>query len=66
VYTPKHTAEQITTAGEYCDRHGLLKLGGTDYHGGPEEMTQPGYYSAGQPIQGASIADMQEYKRNHS
>lgn len=33
VYYPKHTQEMIRKYSLLCDEHGLIKTGGTDYHG---------------------------------
>jgi 3',5'-nucleoside bisphosphate phosphatase len=36
VYHPHHSPSDIRRLEEYCDRYGLVKTGGSDYHGPPE------------------------------
>lgn len=42
VYHPSHTPSQIERLTALCDRHSLLKTGGSDYHG-PSEAADPSY-----------------------
>lgn len=41
VYHPSHTPSQIERLAALCDRHSLLKTGGSDYHGPGESADQP-------------------------
>ncbi|GAB4471715.1 MAG: PHP domain-containing protein [Elainellaceae cyanobacterium] len=41
VYHPSHTPGQIERLEALCDRHSLLKTGGSDYHGPGESADQP-------------------------
>jgi predicted metal-dependent phosphoesterase TrpH len=43
VYHPSHTPSQIERLAALCDRHSLLKTGGSDYHGPGESADQPYY-----------------------
>ncbi|GAB4161573.1 MAG: PHP domain-containing protein [Cyanobacteria bacterium J069] len=41
VYHPSHTPNQVQQLEAWCDRHALLKTGGSDYHGPGESLEQP-------------------------
>jgi len=41
VYHPSHTPNQIEQLAALCDRHSLLKTGGSDYHGPSAAADQP-------------------------
>jgi predicted metal-dependent phosphoesterase TrpH len=41
VYHPSHTPGQIERLAALCDRHSLLKTGGSDYHGPGDSADQP-------------------------
>lgn len=41
VYHPSHTPNQVKRLEALCDRHSLLKTGGSDYHGSGESADQP-------------------------
>ena len=34
VYHPNHSSTQVQRLEQYCDQYGLIKTGGSDYHGG--------------------------------
>ncbi|MCA9754184.1 MAG: PHP domain-containing protein [Candidatus Eisenbacteria bacterium] len=50
VYHPSHSTEQVKAFEELADQWGLVKTGGSDYHGAREQELPPGSIDLGQEI----------------
>ncbi|MBW3622062.1 MAG: PHP domain-containing protein [Armatimonadetes bacterium] len=50
VYYPQHGAEETARLSEIADRLGLVRTGGSDFHGDPKPMIRLGGVIEGQPL----------------
>lgn len=60
VYYSGHTPEQTALLAEMADRLGLVKTGGSDFHGAPKPNVHLGEVSDGQPLPYRLVEDLKQ------